>query len=170
MVEAVEAEELVEVHSCKYDGRVSRRWRARVAERRDTLILLDAVFDEEIRHPLLGTIAHGTLSREFYWTDRWYSIFRFEEPTGGLRNFYCNVNTPPIFDGRVLSYTDLDIDLLVAPDFSFRVLDEDEFEANAARYGYSAEIRAHAHASVDELIRLIESREFPFDARDALKA
>ena len=167
MVKAVEAGEFVEVHSCKYDGRVNRRWRARLCERAGTLILLDAVFDEEIRHPLLGTITHGTLSREFYWTDRWYSIFRFEEPTGGLRNFYCNVNTPPTFDGRILSYTDLDIDLLVAPDFSYQVLDEDEFEANAARYGYTTEIRARARRAVAELVELITRRELPFDRGNA---
>lgn len=152
------------MHSCKYDGRIHRRWEARVRSLAGTLIVLDAAFDVEIRHEHLGTILPGTLSTEHFWTDRWYNVFRFAEPNGALRNFYCNVNTPPVFDGKILSYVDLDIDLLVAPDLSYRVLDEDEFDTNAAHFGYPPEVVARAHAALEELIELIDRREFPFDA------
>ena len=152
----------VVVHSCKYDGRVARTWGARLARGEGPLLVLDAVFDELIEHPLLGTIRPGTLSTEYYWTDRWYSVFRFAEPSGALRNFYCNINTPARFDGRVLSYVDLDIDVLVAPDLSFRVLDEDEFALHAEQYGYPEDLRAAARQSLAELISLIEGRRFPF--------
>ena len=152
----------VDILACKYDGRLHRRWTARLARREDSLLVFEGVFDEEINHPLLGRIVPGTLSTEYYWTDRFYSIFRFAEPDVRLRNFYCNVNLPPRFDGRELSFVDLDMDVLVAPDFSYRVLDEDEFEANSARYGYTAEVRAQAHASLAELILLIAERGFPF--------
>jgi protein associated with RNAse G/E len=154
----------VEVHSCKYDGRIQRRWEARLRKHAGTLVVLDAAFDEEIRHEHLGTILSGTLSTEYYWTDRWYSVFRFAEPTGALRNFYCNVNTPPVFDGKILSYVDLDIDLLVAPDLSYRVLDEDEFDTNAAHFGYPLEVVTRTHAALEELIELIDRRAFPFDS------
>lgn len=153
---------LIEVHSLKYDGRIHRRWEARVTRREGSLFVLDAVFDEEIRHPLLGTIAPGTQSTEYYWTDRWYSVFRFSEPGGALRNYYCNVNAPAQFDGRVLAFVDLDIDVLVAPDFTYRVLDENEFEENAARFGYPADVRARAREALAELIALVEARDFPF--------
>ena len=153
----------VVVHSCKYDGRVARKWAARLARREGPLLVLDAVFDELIEHPLLGTIRPGTLSTEYYWTDRFYSVFRFAEPSGALRNFYCNINTPARFDGRVLTYVDLDIDVLVAPDLSFRVLDEDEFALHAEQYGYPADLRAAARQSLAELITLIEGRRFPFN-------
>jgi protein associated with RNAse G/E len=125
--------------------------------------VLDARFEEEIRHALLGTVARGTVSVEYYWLDRWYNVFRFHEPTGGLRNYYCNVNVPPTFDGRALSYVDLDIDILVAPDLSYSILDRDEFEVNAALYDYPAHVRERAHQALAELVTLIESRRFPFD-------
>ena len=153
----------VRVHACKYDGRIHRRWTARVARLEGSLVVLDAVFDEEIQHPLLGTISPGTHSTEFYWTDRSYSIFRFAEPSGALRNFYCNVNTPPSFDGELLTYVDLDIDVLVAPDFSFQVLDEDEFAVNAVKYNYTAQTRESARRALEELIALVDRRGFPFD-------
>ena len=152
------------VQSLKYDGRVHREWCARLVERIASLIVVEGVFEEEVQHPLLGTIARGTVSTEYYWTDRWYSIFRFCEPRGGrLRNYYCNVNRPAEFDGRVLTFVDLDIDVLVAPDLTYRVLDEDEFETHAARYEYSREVRARVPRALAELCELIERREFPFD-------
>lgn len=151
------------VRVLKYDGAEHRQWPARVAEQSGSLIVLDAVFDEEIEHSLLGTIASGTISTEYYWLDRWYNVFRFGARDGGLRNFYCNVSMPPSFDGRVLSYVDLDIDVLVRPDFTSEVLDLEDFEENARRYGYAPEVQEHARRAVAELIGLIEARSFPFD-------
>ena len=127
------------------------------------LLVLDAVFDQEIEHDLLGKIAAGTVSTEYYWLDRWYNVFRFSDPARKLQNFYCNVNTPPQFDGRVLSYIDLDIDVLVAPDLTYKILDVADFEENARLYHYPAEIQAKARRALAELTGLIESRSFPFD-------
>ena len=147
----------------KYDGREHRRWPARIAKTEGSLLVLDAVFDEEIKHELLGTISSGTISTEYYWLDRWYNVFRFSDSNQPLRNFYCNINQPPSFDGRVLSYIDLDIDVLVAPDFTYKILDVDDFEENATRYAYPDEVQANARRALAELISLIEARAFPFN-------
>ena len=128
-----------------------------------SLLVLEGSFDEQIEHELLGTIPLGTISIEYYWLDRWYNVFRFLGEGRVLRNFYCNVNQPPSLDGEVLSYIDLDIDVLVEADLSFRVLDLDEFERNAARYHYPPALQVHALAAVNELINLIKGRAFPFD-------
>ena len=127
-----------------------------------SLVVLDAKFPEEIVHELLGTIASGTRSLEYYWLDRWYNIFRFAQPDGTLRNYYCNVNVPATFDGETLSYVDLDLDILVDPDFSYQVLDVADFEKNADRYGYSADVQTKAREALTELVSLIEKRDFPF--------
>jgi protein associated with RNAse G/E len=153
----------ITIRACKYDGVEHRRWHARLLSHRDSLVVLDARFDRLIEHDLLGTILPGTISVEYYWLDRWYNVFRFHLPTGELRSYYCNVNVPPLFDGRVLSYVDLDIDILVAPDLSYRIVDLDEFEANSERFHYPSEVRAHAHAALDELVALVSARQFPFD-------
>jgi protein associated with RNAse G/E len=147
----------------KYDGHERRRWVAKVAKQEGSLFVLDAVFDEEIQHDLLGTIALGTISTEYYWLDRWYNIFRFSDPAGQLKNFYCNINEPPQFDGSTLSYIDLDIDVFVAPDLTYQILDMDDFEENARCFSYPEEVRAGAHRALAELTGLIESRSFPFN-------
>ncbi|HYP00578.1 MAG TPA: DUF402 domain-containing protein [Pyrinomonadaceae bacterium] len=156
-------DEIITVHARKFDGRLHREWKARLLNRVGSLIVVEGVFEEEIRHALLGTIAAGTLSTEYYWTDRWYSVFRFREPSGALRNYYCNVNQPAELDGSVLTFVDLDIDVLVAPDFSYRILDEEEFIAHAARYDYPAIVRDSVPRALAELVGLVERREYPFD-------
>jgi len=153
----------INVRTYKYDGSEHRRWRARLLEKRGTLIVLDAEFEEEIQHTLLGTIALGTISREYYWLDRWYNIFRFLEPTGELKNFYCNINAPPVFQSSTLSYIDLDMDILVAPDLSYTVLDEDEFARNILEFNYPLEIQRKSRLALEELISLIETKQFPFN-------
>jgi protein associated with RNAse G/E len=137
----------------KYDGREHRTWRARLAKQAGPLVVLDAVFAEEVEHDLLGRIASGTISKEFYWLDRWYNVFRFSD------RFYCNVAEPPRFDGSTLTYVDLDIDILVEQDFSYQILDLEDFES----YPYPAEVKQKARQAIAELISLVEARSFPFN-------
>ncbi|HLM57338.1 MAG TPA: DUF402 domain-containing protein [Pyrinomonadaceae bacterium] len=161
----MEAGAEVWVESLKYGGFLHRRWRARLEHSRGPLLVLEGVFEDEVRHPLLGLIAKGTRSTEYFWTDRWYNVFRFREPTGELRCFYCNVNMPPQLSEGRLTFVDLDVDILVAPDFSYSVLDEDEFEANQEKLRYPQEFLTQAARAREELISLIKAREFPFDLK-----
>ena len=137
----------------KYDGVEHRTWPARVVKQDGPLIVLDAVFDAEIQHDILGTISSGTLSKEYYWLDRWYNVFRFSN------RFYCNVTKPPVFDGAVLTYVDLDIDVLVESDFSYKILDLEDFE----NYSYPADLKKKAQQALADLISLVEARAFPFN-------
>ena len=123
---------------------------------------MKGVFDRDVQHDDLGLIRRGTVSYEYYWLDRWYNVFRFHEPEGELRNYYCNINMPPVFENGVLDYVDLDLDVLVRNDLCYKILDRADFEENAKRFGYSDELRVKADDSVKEVIRVIENREFPF--------
>ena len=162
-IEDTLSDKIINVRTYKYDGTEHRQWRAQILKQEDQLLVLDAKFTEEINHPLLGTIQRGTVSIEYYWLNRWYNIFRFLKPNGELRSFYCNVNAPPNFCRGTLSYIDLDIDILVETDLSYTVLDEDEFAINAVKFNYPREVQRHAHQALEELIFLIEQRQYPFN-------
>ncbi len=155
------------VRVLKYDATEYRRWTARISRRTESLIVLEAEFESDVQHELLGAIARGTRTREYYWFDRWYNVFRFLDDDGTTRLFYCNINMPPLLQGDELVYVDLDIDILVQPDFSYQVLDLEEFEVNAKRYGYSEQEKERAHAAVKEVIALIAARKFPFQAESS---
>ena len=155
--------DLVNIHSRKYDGRIGKSWKAELVERTDDLLLFKGIFEFDVDHRKLGFIRRGTVSYEYYWLEKWYNIFRFHEPDGLLRNFYCNVSTPPTFSQGTLEYVDLDIDVLVDPNLNYEVLDLDEFEERTVGMGYPDDLVKDAHLSLATLIELIESRKFPFD-------
>jgi protein associated with RNAse G/E len=158
----MESPDQVTIRVLKYDGTEYRRWNARLSQNNSSLLVLDAEFEHDVQHDLLGAIPGGTRTIEYYWLDRWYNIFRFVKDDNTTRLYYCNINMPPSLADHVLTYIDLDIDILVQPDFSYQVLDLDEFEENARRYGYSEEVKSQARAAVDEVVSMIVTHQFPF--------
>ena len=160
----------VAVHSRKFDLSIRRSWKCELVERNDPLLVFLGEFDRDVEHPGLGWIRRGTVSDEYYWLDRWYNIFRFHEPDGSLRNFYCNIAMPPTFENGVLDYVDLDIDVIVWPDLRYEIVDRDDFERNALKYNYPDEIRQKTEESLEELIRMIDGREFPFAELDPIRS
>src|SRR5437660_11112700 len=158
----MERPDQISVRVLKYNGTEYRRWNATLSQHSGSLLVLDAEFEYEVQHDLLGPIESGIRTIEYYWLDRWYNIFRFMNQDNATRLYYCNVNMPPSLRDNMLTYIDLDIDVLVQPDFSYQVLDLDEFEENARRYGYSEEVKKQAQTAVKELVFMIESRQFPF--------
>ena len=158
--------QLVTINSRKFDGKIHRSWQAELIERRDSLLIFMGKFAEEINHTNLGVIRRGTISFEYYWFDRWYNIFQFHEPDGELRNFYCNISQPPKLQRNVLDYVDFDIDILVWKDFSFEILDLEEFDENKKKFKYPAKIINEIQKSVSQIKFLIQKRRFPFDIKD----
>lgn len=149
---------MITVNSRGCDGSIRRSWKCELIERRDSLLVFVGEFEHAVEHPDLGRIEKGTVSYEYYWLDRWYNIFRFHSPAGELRNFYCNISMPPTFEGDVLDYVDLDIDIVVWPDFRYDVLDREDYEANSKKFGYSAEVNARVEETLNELLELIANR------------
>ncbi len=68
-----------------------------------------------------------------------------------IKGWYCNVCYPPeIVDGEI-RYVDLALDLLVYPDGTQQVLDEDEFES----LNLPPEVEEQALRALEELKRLV---------------
>lgn len=158
-----EIKEIITINSRKFDGGIHRSWKAELIRRKHSLLELVGIFEFDVNHLHLGFIRRGTISYEFYWLDRWYNVFRFHEPNGDLRNYYCNLNMPPAFNKGVLEYIDLEIDVLVWNDFSYEILDREEFEENAAKYNFPADLIKETEKSLEELLEMIKIRQFPFD-------
>ncbi len=107
---------------------VTWRYHGKLLLLQDNKLILEAYFDRE------DTIFHGMPLRtgdrfiETYFTDRWYNIFEVHaRENDHLRGWYCNIGRPIKLEGNTLSYVDLALDLLVFPDGSLFVLDEDEY-------------------------------------------
>jgi predicted RNA-binding protein associated with RNAse of E/G family len=104
------------------------RYRAYLLEHKNGCIVLEATFDRDDINLQGMLLAKGDRFIETYYTNRWYNIFEIHtREDGQLRGWYCNIGKPAEFDGQVLSYIDLALDLLVFPDGRQVILDEDEF-------------------------------------------
>ena len=161
----IKKDTIITINSRKFDGKIHRSWKAKFLEQQNSLLTFVGEFEEEVSHKHLGVIRRGTISYEYYWLDRCYSIFRFHEPEGELRNFYCNINLPPTLENNVLDYIDLDIDILVWKNFEIKILDLEEFEAHAAKYNYSEVLKNNAKNNLIQILKLIENRSFPFNIK-----
>jgi len=115
-----------------------------------------------------GAFTSNWATRGHYWPDRWYNVIRLQNPDGRLDGYYCNIARPMAFDGTTVRYADmqLDVRVFVNADGSlrWRLLDEDEFEAAKAKYGYDDALVRRCYDAVDECIAAVKAREFPFNA------
>ena len=102
-------------------------------------------------------------SRVYFWRDRWYNIFRLSRPGCPLALWYCNVTTPPVFDGCQIGYVDLDLDVAVKANGLIELLDEDEFAEHQRAYDYPAHVIANAEQAARDVSELARRRGFPFD-------
>ena len=101
-------------------------------------------------------------SLEYLPLDRPYNIVSFFTPDGAIHQHFCNVLTSPRLTDDVLSYVDLDLDVIVLPDGTYRVEDREEFERNARALCYPPRLVSLAEAAVGNLVRLVEEREHLF--------
>lgn len=98
----------------------------------------------------------------YFWRDRWYNVFRLSRPGCRTALWYCNITTPPTFDGCQLGYVDLDLDVKVFPNGCIELLDEDEFCEHSRRFRYPPEVIARARAAAEEVQDLARRKAFPF--------
>lgn len=110
------------------EGQETWRYTGYVVQEKTDAVLLEAYFNTS------DLALHGIVIREndhfieAYFTNRWYNIFEIHDRDNDhLKAWYCNVTYPSVFGDGEISYIDLALDLLVLPDGSRKVLDEDEF-------------------------------------------
>lgn len=112
------------------NGKETWRYSGKVLQQTDTCILLEALFNRDDGMFEGIFFKRGDRFVETFYSDRWYNIFEMHDrDDDSLKGYYCNIASPALFDNGIVSYRDLALDLLVYPDGTRRVLDEDEFEA-----------------------------------------
>jgi protein associated with RNAse G/E len=125
-----------------------------------------------------GKLHRGTHhSMGVLYPDRDYNLILFWTADWTFDAYYVNIALPTRWDGEVVDYIDLDLDVLWLTEQTPRVqnglkqagvyiLDRDEYEERKIAYNYPPELMERAEAALHEVIAQIEARAFPFD--DAL--
>jgi predicted RNA-binding protein associated with RNAse of E/G family len=93
---------------------------------------------------------------------KWFSVGKIRNLDGHHTGYYCDIVTPPrVLEAGVVEVTDLFLDLWVAPDLRYRVLDEEELEAALTKGWITKRLYETAKKELKKLIALVEQGRFP---------
>jgi len=150
----VKVGQILQVRALRANGVPYRWWRARVesidAERIVTVTPLGA----RVNGPG-GGWRHRHVFRTTYWFGEMYNLAEIYFPNGDLLELYVNIASPATIEGRRLSYTDYELDVVWKQGGKPHVRDEHEFEEAIHLYGYSPELQRAAWYAVDEALHLV---------------
>lgn len=131
-----------------------------VVGRSENSVCIDAAFALPDRDLGYVHLRRGDHFREWFFTDRWYNIFRVSDAeTGAIKGWYCNITRPAQLAAAQVSADDLALDVFVYPNGRTLLLDEDEFAA----LDLPANERSRAWQAVASIKTRVEQRLPPFD-------
>lgn len=148
------------VYKLDAHGREDLHYQGEVIERGENYVCVRAIFRPQTSDLGYMLLKQGDIFTEWFYTDRWYNIFKIEDiDTGNFKGFYCNLTRPAIISENSVKADDLELDVFVTPSGDTLLLDEDEYEALAL----SDEERQHVENAVLQLHQLVENRQPPFE-------
>lgn len=103
----------------------------------------------------------GDVLREYFALNRPLNAFATFRASGEFVAWYCNVTHPTAVSESEIVWHDLFVDVVVLPDGTVFVLDEDELEQSGIA-NTDPELQAMILNARDELLALIETHAYPF--------
>ncbi|MED1747705.1 MULTISPECIES: DUF402 domain-containing protein [Bacillus] len=88
------------------------------------------------------TIPKGSYTTAYYWKDRPYNLYFWRNDQGKELGSYFNIVGDTRFNGQLVMFEDLIVDLLVLPNGDFFVLDEDELPESLTDFEHGSVRRA----------------------------
>lgn len=151
---------MITIRKFDYAGRETWRYTGTLVERDAHHTVIEAFFDRPDRDDGYVVWRTGDRFLEWYYTDRWYNVFRVHDVDDGrIKGWYCNVTRPATISDDSIIWPDLALDVWVTPGGEVQLKDEDEFAA----LPLDAETRASALHAVEDLRAHIARREPPFE-------
>jgi uncharacterized protein len=140
-------------------GTETLRYTGELVERGAAWVCIRAPFSFSDRDLGYVVLRRGDIFTEWFYSDKWYNIFRIEDvDSGQLKGWYCNLTRPAEIQADTVAADDLALDVFVKPDGTWLLLDEDEYQALAIAPAEDA----HVQAAITEITRLVAHRQPPF--------
>lgn len=140
----------------RYDGTIAEYYCRRVKIGKEDAVLCYRLENSVSLHDSETelTIPEGSRTVSYYWTDRPYNVYIWTDQNGRYIGSYLNIVGNTRISDRVVSYEDLILDVLVLPDGSYSVLDEDELPEPLEQFkqGYVSRILRSLLRSLDSLL------------------
>ena len=149
----------ITIVKCNHLGEPVWQYQGAVLRRREDWICITAIFNAKESDLGFVIFRQGDVFVEWFYTNRWYNVFRVEDgQTARLKGWYCNITRPAIITPDFISADDLALDLFVMPNGNIVLLDEAEFDA----LDLPTEERMEALNAVQTIRRAAAQREAPF--------
>lgn len=148
------------IHSYKHDGSMHRIWKNStvIKETEDVLIIYNS------RTKVIESSGRVWYSKEpaivYFFKNQWFNIISMLRKEGIF--YYCNISSPYLYDGEAVKYIDYDLDLKVFPDFSYKILDRNEFKYHSNLMEYPKELIKILEEELKTLISWVNNRKQPF--------
>jgi hypothetical protein len=150
----------ITVYKCDHNGEVVLHYEGIVAARDETSICITAWFEHDPSDLGFVRFDPGDQFTEWFYSDRWYNIFRVEDgATGTLKGWYCNITRPASITSDSIRADDLALDLFVLPTGGMVLMDEEEF----SDLGLSLPERMASLRAVEAIRDAVAQRSPPFD-------
>ncbi|MBD2869047.1 DUF402 domain-containing protein [Paenibacillus arenilitoris] len=159
----------IRLKALKYPDRNHYEWEGELLEQTDDYVIVLCRPGRRLVHYTKNKVfTIDNTSLEIFFLKEWHTVAIGLEQ-GRAVSYYCNVAMPSVLDGDELRFVDLDLDLVQGRDEPWKVVDEDEFEANSETFRYPPELKDNAVQALARLKAKVEKGEFPFHA-DVLRA
>ncbi|WP_062197006.1 DUF402 domain-containing protein [Massilibacterium senegalense] len=154
---------IIRIESHKHNGEIHRIWE-------QTYVLHQE--DGKIIGANIGTKVIEPGKREFFTIDpaicyfdqqHWFNVIGLIKEDG--IHCYCNMTNAYDLQNQVLIYIDYDLDVIVAPDGSFKIVDQDEFDLHQKEMDYPGEVIKKVEEELKELLEWIRQKKGPFDPK-----
>lgn len=157
----------IQIQSYKHDETLHRIWeKATVLYASDDYIIVANKRTKVIEAN--GRFWHTREpSVSWFYKKRWFNIIGIIKKNE--IHFYCNIASPYIYDNEALKYIDYDLDIKVLDDFSYNVLDRNEYNKHQEKMEYPDDLKLILEKELEVLKGLIDSKSEPFD-KELVKA
>lgn len=149
----------ITVYKRDHRGVVVWHYRGVIVDSGPTWVCLSALFDRDEADLGFVLFRRGDVFTEWFFTDRWYNIFRiYDGQNSVLKGWYCNITRPAHIPPESVAADDLELDIFVQPNGTTILLDEQEFDA----LNLSMDERMAALRAVESIRQAVSRRDFPF--------
>jgi hypothetical protein len=151
----------IQIQSYKHDESLHRIWEKATVVYSDEEIVIVA----NKRTKVIESNGRFWHTREpsvtWFYKKHWFNIIGIIKKNS--IHFYCNIASPYLCDEEGLKYIDYDLDIKVIEDFTYNILDRNEYNKHKDKMDYPTELKKILENELKVLRRMIENREEPFD-------
>lgn len=156
----VSINEDIQIQSYKHDESLHRIWeKATVLEKTEEGIIV-----ANKRTKVIESNGRFWHTREpsvtWFYKEHWFNIIGIIKKDE--IHYYCNIASPYVLDEEALKYIDYDLDIKVLDDYSYNILDRNEYNKHKERMDYPKELKQILEKELQKLKQMIENRIGPF--------